>query len=307
MNLILIPSSGKGQHASFGPGQLAVMGIVLLLVPILLGVVTYQVQALLGVGAFRDTSLLLREQRQIQVERVAIQRARNEAAAHLDALAQRVGHLQAQMMRLNALGSRLTRMAGLDKREFNFSEEPPMGGPEAQANSQASVPDFLKSLDQLSQDIGQKSARLSALESFLLDRKLAAAVTPRGWPVDGGYISSGFGPRADPFTGRASFHPGIDIADHAGASIRAMAAGVVSYAGPREGYGLMVEINHGNGQYTRYGHAEQVLVKVGDTVHKGDAIALVGSTGRSTGPHVHFEVWRDGRVVNPQRFLHLHA
>jgi len=195
-------------------------------------------------------------------------------------------------------------MGGLDKREFDFSEGPAMGGPEqARGLSSMSVPDFLKTLEQVSGQIERKSERLAALESSLLDKQLKAAVYPTGWPTQGGWVSSGFGQRSDPFTGRTAIHEGVDIASRFGSEIKAMGGGVVSFAGDKEGYGCTVEINHGNGYSTRYAHCKSVLVRVGDRVTKGQGVALVGTTGRSTGPHLHFEVLRDGRAVNPSSYL----
>ena len=204
---------------------------------------------------------------------------------------------------VNALGSRLVQRAGLDKREFNFAEEPAVGGPEAAQALRTTVPDFLQTLDTLSRQLEAKSERLELVETVLLDRQLQASVAPLGWPVDGGWVSSGFGLRADPFTGARMLHEGVDIANRLGSPIHAMGGGVVTHAGLKEGYGLLVEINHGNGQTTRYAHARTLLVKEGDKVDKGQAIALVGSSGRSTGAHVHFEVLQNGRAVNPQGFL----
>jgi murein DD-endopeptidase MepM/ murein hydrolase activator NlpD len=137
----------------------------------------------------------------------------------------------------------------------------------------------------------------------LLDRKLSAAVTPSGWPVQGGWISSGFGVRADPFNGHQSYHEGVDIASSMGSPVLAMGDGVVSHSGEKSGYGLLVEVTHESGLITRYAHASAVLVRVGDRVQKGQPIAQVGTTGRSTGPHLHFEVVRNGTSVSPMRYL----
>ena len=125
---------------------------------------------------------------------------------------------------------------------------------------------------------------------------------PTGWPTEGGWVSSGFGQRSDPFTGRTAIHEGVDIASRFGSTIKAMGGGVVSYAGDKDGYGCTVEINHGNGYTTRYAHCKSTLVRVGDRVTKGQGVALVGTTGRSTGPHLHFEVLRDGKA-SQSRFL----
>ena len=125
-----------------------------------------------------------------------------------------------------------------------------------------------------------------------------------GKPLDSGWIASGFGQRPDPFTGKLSFHSGIDFTSgKPGAEINTVAAGVVTWSGPKSRYGLTVEGNHGNGFVTRYSHAEELFVGVGDLVRKGQNIALVGSTGRSTGPHVHFEIYKNGRVVDPTVYI----
>jgi murein DD-endopeptidase MepM/ murein hydrolase activator NlpD len=242
------------------------------------------------------------QRRELAAQRTAVAEAKRNAEAHLNALAQRLGQMQAQMMRLNALGSRLTRMAGLDAREFNFAVEAAMGGPEKTATT-SNPPELMSSLDHLAREIERQQERLSALENLLLDRKLSAAVTPSGWPVQGGWISSGFGVRADPFNGHQSYHEGVDIASSMGSPVLAMGDGVVSHSGEKSGYGLLVEVTHESGLITRYAHASAVLVRVGDRVQKGQPIAQVGTTGRSTGPHLHFEVVRNGTSVSPMRYL----
>lgn len=304
MNVILIPNNaGTGRHVSFSPRQVALLAVVALIaLPMVIGTVAYHIQALIANPAGRDPAFLASQYQQLRAERLAIEKTRRDAAAHLDALAQRVGHLQAHVMRLNALGSRLTRLAGLDRREFDFSDEPAVGGPETSV-SRLTVPDFLESLEQLSAQVTTRSERLEALEQVMLDRKAVEQATPMGWPADGGWLSSSFGRRSDPFTGRVAFHEGVDIASKMGSPIRAMGVGVVTFAGEKTGYGLMVEVNHGQGQVTRYAHAQAVLVKVGDRVTKGQSLALVGSSGRSTGPHLHLEVLRNGQPVNPQNYL----
>jgi len=177
-----------------------------------------------------------------------------------------------------------------------------MGGPE-KTTGMSNPPELMSSLDHLAREIERQQERLSALENLLLDRKLSAAVTPSGWPVQGGWVSSGFGQRADPFNGHQSYHEGVDIASNLGSSILAMGDGVVSHSGEKAGYGLLVEVTHESGLVTRYAHASAVLVRVGDRVQKGQSVALVGSSGRSTGPHLHFEVVRNGVSVNPMRYL----
>jgi Membrane proteins related to metalloendopeptidases len=158
-------------------------------------------------------------------------------------------------------------------------------------------------LDDLTRQIKDRERQLSVLESMISTRNLSHQIVPGGRPVTQGWISSYFGHRADPFTGRKAFHRGVDFAGPAGAQVVAVASGVVTYTKERFGYGKTVEINHGNGYVTRYAHNQRVLVNVGDTVKKGQPIALIGSTGRSTGPHLHFEVLKQGRAVDPMSFV----
>jgi murein DD-endopeptidase MepM/ murein hydrolase activator NlpD len=229
-----------------------------------------------------------------------------EVRETINALTARLGVLQAQVIRLNALGKRLVDMAGLEKGEFDFGAPPPQGGPEQpNVEDEQSPPlsSLTQSLDNLNQQLDGQQEQLSVLEAMYRHRNLLDEVLPKGRPVSDGWISSYFGYRTDPFNGRREWHPGVDIAGKKGEPVVAVAAGIVTYAGKHGGYGNLVQINHGNGFVTRYGHNSKVLVAVGDTVSKGQEIALMGSTGRSTGPHVHFEVWRSGRVVNPIKYL----
>ena len=230
--------------------------------------------------------------------------ARQNAQANIDALTLRIGQMQAQMLRLNALGGRLVSQSDLDKGEFDFNAVPAVGGPEDVANRE-SVPlaDFLNMLDRLETEMEDRDQKLSVLESLLMSRSLSERVMPSGRPVEDGWLSSRYGKRNDPFTGKQDFHKGLDFAGKKGSEVIAVGDGVVSWAGKKSGYGQLIEINHGNGYSTRYGHNQSHTGKVGDTVKKGQQIALMGSTGRSTGPHVHFEVLRNGKKVNPSEFI----
>ncbi len=220
----------------------------------------------------------------------------------VDAMAMRLGEMNAHVTRLDALGKRLTEMADIDSREFNFDREPPTGGPEGEGVS-AQIPDLTNMLGQMEQKVSLRESQLAALENVILARELKEEIHPEGRPVSGGFISSYFGEREDPFDGREAFHKGVDFAGDKGSSVVAVAAGVVTWAGERSGFGKLVEISHGDGYVTRYGHAERTLVTVGQTVTRGQPVALMGSTGRSTGPHVHFEVLRNGRQVDPLSFI----
>jgi murein DD-endopeptidase MepM/ murein hydrolase activator NlpD len=222
----------------------------------------------------------------------------------VDAMAVRLGAMNAHVIRLDALGKRLTEMADIDNREFDFDSDPPSGGPESDGEGvSAEIPDLTAMIDRLDKRVELRDSQLSALENVILARDLKKQIHPEGRPVTQGFISSYFGEREDPFTGREAYHKGVDFAGSTGADVIAVAAGVVTWAGERSGYGTLVEINHGDGYVTRYAHNERTLVHVGDTVKRGEKIALMGSTGHSTGPHVHFEVLRNGRQVNPLTFV----
>jgi murein DD-endopeptidase MepM/ murein hydrolase activator NlpD len=238
-------------------------------------------------------------------ERSELNATRRSVQDKVDMLAIRVGQMNAHVIRLDALGRRLTDMAKLDKGEFDFNSEPPEGGSDLSDSSDqaADLPSLTGMLDRLATQLASRERQLGALEAVILTRELDHNVSPQGRPVEEGFISSLFGHRVDPFTGRVSFHPGIDFAGSEGSKVLAVATGVVTWSGPHSGYGNLVEIDHGNGYVTRYGHNESILVPVGATVQKGQPLALLGSTGRSTGPHVHFEVLRDGTAIDPGAFI----
>lgn len=253
------------------------------------------------VGANEVASVINQELDKQQQE---IDEARRVAEENLNALTMRLGQMQAHVIRLDALGQRLTRMGGLDSGEFDFTNPPAQGGPEGEAlASSLELPDFVTQLDELARQLENREQQLNVLENMLMSRNLHQEVFPAGRPITKGWLSSNYGTRNDPFTGKPEFHKGVDLAGKEGSDIISVAAGVVTWSGKRYGYGNLVEINHGNGYVTRYGHARETLVKVGETVKKGQKIALMGNTGRSTGPHVHFEVWVDGHTVDPAKYL----
>jgi len=241
-------------------------------------------------------------------ERADLEAARVVLQQNVDALALRVGQMNARVIRLDALGKRLTEMAKIKKGEFNFDSAPPVGGRElADPGLPASAPLLTDMLDRLAQVLGNREQQLGALENVILTRELRSEVYPQGRPVQEGFISSFFGSRVDPFTGYTAFHAGVDFAGESGAQVAAVATGVVTWSGERMGYGNLVEVNHGNGYVTRYAHNSANLVKVGDTVQKGQPLALIGTTGHSTGPHLHFEVLHDGSPVDPMAFIDKNA
>ncbi|MDP6437257.1 MAG: M23 family metallopeptidase [Gammaproteobacteria bacterium] len=265
-----------------------------------------------GLARISDGSVATDEVVELQAELIAQQAILNDlkvqADEQIDALALRMGQLNANVIRLNALGTRLTGMADLDDGEFDFQNPPAIGGPalveESPAANAGQLPDLLKDFDLLAATLDDQEQQLAALEGLLLDQRLNERVNPSGRPIKSGWLSSYFGKRSDPISGKSSWHRGIDFAGKFGNDIIAVGDGVVSWSGDRYGYGNMVEIKHGNGYVTRYGHNQKNLVAIGDQVDQGQTIALMGSTGRSTGPHVHFEVWRNGKAVDPTRYVH---
>lgn len=249
----------------------------------------------LGAGSGLDSRAQLGELHQL----------RQNVQDRIDAVAVRVGEINAHVIRLDALGKRLTQMANISSRELNFDSAPAIGDPEGELDGgvAAQIPDITRMLDDAESKLESRGTQLQALENVILSRSLNQAIKPEGRPIIEGYLSSYFGQRQDPFTGHAAVHKGLDYAGALGSEVVAVAAGVVTRTEARPGYGNLVEINHGNGYVTRYAHNQRSLVAVGDTVVRGQPVALMGTTGRSTGPHVHFEVLRNGQHVNPLAFV----
>jgi murein DD-endopeptidase MepM/ murein hydrolase activator NlpD len=224
---------------------------------------------------------------------------------NLAAMAVKVGEMQAQLMRLDALGERVQGLAGIKPEEFNFKQMPGRGGPAPSGGKEdeLSMAEFQALLAAMAQEVEHRADYLNVVESTLMDFKIRSKLLPTTQPVHGAYSASGFGWRLDPFRGRSAFHKGIDFPSPAGTPIIAAADGVVIAAEYHADYGNMLEVDHGNDIVTRYAHALRLLVKVGDIVKRGQHIADIGSTGRSTGPHLHFEVSVKGVAQDPQKFL----
>ena len=238
-------------------------------------------------------------------EQQLLSETKRKTEQHLQALTLRMAELQARIVRLDALGERITSVAKLDKGEFDFSQHPALGGPQsADLGKVYENPDFVDAIDSLVQLIDNREQQLGILETLMANRKIEDEVFLAGRPIKKGWMSSHFGRRVDPFTGRKAMHEGVDFAGKLGSEIIAVGSGVVTWSGDRYGYGRLVEINHGNGFMTRYAHNMENKVEVGDIVKKGQTISLMGSSGRSTGPHVHFEVYKHGRPVDPATYIH---
>lgn len=219
-------------------------------------------------------------------------------------LVQQLGPMQARLLRLEALGQHISEIVDLDVVELNFDEPPALGGPDLNPHSDFGLSHVVNNL---MNEIARRENQLELLEELLRERRRNKTALPIGWPVEEnkGWLSSRYGPRIDPFTGRVAMHKGIDFAGRMGWPVVAAASGVVTYAGYHAGYGLFVEINHGNSYVTRYGHHSELLVNTGDVVKAGTVIAAMGRSGRSTGPHVHYEILKDNKHINPERLSKL--
>lgn len=236
-----------------------------------------------------------------------VQSPTDESQVQLARMTEQLGRLQTRLTRLDALGERLTELADLSDGEFNFDSDPGMGGPELRKNFELNhkAPDVQSIIDELVERVDNRTQQLRLIEQLMLNRQSDANASLDFIPVGEGYISSNFGRRTDPISGLMSMHTGIDFAAPSGTAIHAVGAGVVTFAGRKGAYGNTIEITHGNGYRTRYAHAKELKVSKGEVVKKGQAIATVGSTGRSTGPHLHLEVFRNGMAVNPARHIAL--
>ncbi len=302
---VIIVSKSHGQTRSFrlGGWTRALLSICLLGLPVAGGLFAQQQLADSASDVFSDDSTRTWN-KELAEQKLALEHTKRQAEDRIAALTLRMAELQARLMRLDALGERLTSIAKLKRGEFDFSQPPAVGGPESAALGDAyNAPDFLTVIDQLTNRIENREQQLQTLEALLAKRKIQDDIFIAGRPIKRGWMSSRYGRRTDPFSGRIAWHSGVDFAGKLGSDIVSVAAGVVTWSSKRHGYGDMVEINHGGGFSTRYAHNSQNQVKVGDVVKKGQVIALMGSSGRSTGPHVHFEVYKHGRPVDPASYI----
>lgn len=271
-----------------------------------LGLVTVSYQFGFGEGVASEQAARISLEEQRAMDRAeALAQMSVEAQSRLTAMTRRLAGLQAHVTRLDALGTHLTDLAGLEGSEFDFSGPPAIGGPSrpitgAPSLTVAEVDTQFSALDEL---FARREVQFDVLAGLLSAEQLRVEATPAGRPIRSGWQSSPYGHRIDPISGVRAWHDGVDFAGREGSDILAVASGVVSWSGHKSGYGTMVEVSHGDGLITRYAHNQENLVDVGDLVRRGDVIALMGSSGRSTGPHVHFEVFKHGRAVDPATYV----
>ncbi len=302
MNIILITKKGRNRHHFHlnSVVHYTVFAAFFLVVGLICGTAGYWVGA-----KNQASSYVYAWQNELEEQRQSLTEIRETAEARVKALTTRVGQMHGHITRLNALGAKLVKMANLDESEFEFGVPPALGGPGEALPADSNDQGVLETaITRLGREIGYREYQLFVLEEVLRSRILHKEVHPAGRPVVKGWISSYYGYRNSPFDGGREFHKGIDIAGKEGTDIIAVAGGVVTWSDRRWGYGNLIEINHGNGYVTRYGHCSELIAKEGEAVKKGQLVAKMGSTGRSTGPHVHFEVLKNGRQVNPLDFIY---
>ncbi len=305
MQLFLITKS-KNKSLSFSLGPISLC--VYLSIVVISGLLIFQAGANYMMDSTRGSFKTLYAQtapiwsKEIEVQQKTLNELQESAENGLDVLATKLSKLQARVMRLDALGSRIANYVEFNDIDFDISATPGLGGREPkEALASMQLDDFVTALEELNYKIQDRAEKLAAMESMLIDRTIQNQI-PSGAPTKDGWISSTYGKRFDPLSGKIQFHYGVDFAGRKGSSIEAVASGLVTWSGYRYGYGNMVEINHGNGYQTRYAHHKKNLVVVGQKVDKGQVIALMGDSGRATGPHVHFEVVKNGTPINPIKY-----
>ncbi len=291
MNIILV-SNNMAKARTFNRWQSMLLLGALLTLPALLTLAFILPQGPQVLQAVNPVSLLPAKFRLTSSDR----------QEHINALAIQLGLIQARVIRLDALGERLAKMAGIKENELDLHTPAGQGGPMLRPYN-LSEQDIEAKMAALVAELEQKSDRYGALEAMLLQQSLKKNTLPSGKPVDAAYNSSSYGWRVDPFTGQMAFHEGLDFMAEAGTPIYAAASGIVTDAEKTSDYGNIVRLDHGSGVETRYAHASRILVKPGQRVEKGQIIAEIGNTGRSTGSHLHFEVRMNGAALDPRKFL----
>jgi murein DD-endopeptidase MepM/ murein hydrolase activator NlpD len=306
VNIIIVGQRhGRSKTISLGPVARWILTLILAVLPFSMGAAGYYLTMMLVDESLFGPETAKAWEQDLTQKRKELDKIREQTDEQLVGLTLRMAELQTRLTRLDVLGERLIDQSKLDKGEFNFGELPAIGGPSRQdVGSVYQAPGIVTVLDELSEQIDNREQQLEVLDSILGQKKITSDTFVAGLPIKKGWMSSRYGMRTDPFTGRLAWHGGVDFAGKTGSDIVSVASGVVTWASKRYGYGLLVEVNHGNGYKTRYAHCNEVVVKVGDVVRKDQVVALMGSTGRSTGPHVHFEVYKNGRTVDPAAYIH---
>ncbi len=302
----------KDSRASSGTtclsgSKLLIAGVAVLVgLPVVLGLVSYWIVASIdrSLNPFVDPDYRVAVESRVRDQERHMDETREYVRQHMDVMGRRIGSLQAQVSRINAVEMRIAETSGINLSDFQFDETPALGGADPAEIVDSDQVDIENAIQAIENELSRRESEIAAMDFLLSRRSLESQQTPAGWPVKGGWVSSNFGSRLHPMTGKKQFHRGVDIPGRLGTDVLAVADGVVVRSANLSDYGWMVEIDHGDGYKTLYGHNSKNLVEVGATVVKGQTIAKVGSTGRSTGPHVHFEVSKNKKTINPVRYLY---
>jgi len=304
--LIKDDTSNKGPVCLSGTKALSIGLVGLIALPVALGFMSFLLATNFNHASslVEDTEYRIAVESRVNGQKEEILKTREYVRQHLDVLGRRVGSLQAQVSRINAVEQRIAKVSGLDIKDFQFDQDPPIGGTAASEDQDLEQIDLENAIRSIEQELYARESEIAAVDFLLSQRNLASQQTPAGWPVKGGWVSSSFGSRMHPMTGKKQFHKGVDIPGKLGADVLSVADGVVVRSENAPNYGWLVEIDHGDNYTTLYSHNRKNLVEVGEVIKKGQPIGEIGSSGRSTGPHVHFEVHKKGKVINPVKFLY---
>ena len=306
MNIILV-GKHHGKSRVVALNGAVVSGLVFLTVALLVAACWAGYQFAVGKAESAQptpSGLVAHWQATLEEQQSELATVEQEVQQQVDALTLRLGEMQGRLLRLDALGQRFVESGLVASEEFNFTEPAAVGGPESGAAKESfSAPELTAMIGRLEAQLDDREQQLRLLDKLASRQKLEEEMFVEGRPITWGWLSSKYGYRSDPFNGKRTWHDGVDLAGKEGSDIISVAGGVVTWAGDRYGYGNLVEIDHGDGLVTRYGHCKTIQVEVGDVVQKGQVVALMGSTGRSTGPHVHFEVLHNGRSKDPVKYI----
>jgi len=305
--ILLKDNTAKNGAFCLSGHKLLLCGVGLLVaLPIFLGLATYWVVSAIdrSLNPFVDPQYRIAVESRVNEQQQEMLKTRDYVRQHMDVLGRRVGSLQAQVSRINAVEMRIAESSGINLEDFQFEQDPPIGGATAAETVDSEQVDIENAIVAIEKELSLRESEIAAVDFLLSRSNLETQQTPTGWPVEGGWVSSNFGSRLHPISGKKQFHRGVDIPGKEGSAVLAVADGVVTRSQKSGSFGWVVEIDHGDSYTTLYSHNRKNLVSLGETVVKGQAIAEIGSTGRSTGPHVHFEVSKNKRNINPVRYLY---
>jgi len=298
MKIIVLRDSGS--NVSMRVSRRRLLGFALITSVISLGLGLF-LQTTFSDTESVDTEMVAHWRAKLNQQRDEVVAIERRTQAQSEAVGRQLAQMQARLLRMEALGTHMT--GDLQSEEFDFTQAPAQGGPVEGAQSTLAWHELSTEIERLSGQLKRRETELSILDSVLASEHRHAGAQVQGRPVNWGWLSSPYGNRVDPITGKTAWHSGVDFAGKDGSDVIAVASGVVTFAGERSGYGKIVEVSHANGLVTRYAHHKALRVETGQVVKKGELLGIMGSSGRSTGPHVHFEVLKNGRHVDPVGYV----